>query len=290
MGSTFYDYRDVPLIGGDIAKVGHIIDMVSSPCSPTPQIWVKAAWHAIPYALWAAYKPELRAVSITKGGRRHSKVPKWKFDLQGITGTTVLGDGLPKWARFAGAFEQRLMWYFLVADATIDGFVYWTSMAMQWSGCPVYGGKHVEMKHDDWFFFPAHVWSSPTYTEVHQRGQGLAAGGYGISVDAGIAPQFASGAVAGKPPGALSVYQCSGFDMRIVEKSTGRVVGQSSSTVNQNGDAELHDINTPWLSSEFATEYRCEFMIHGNEVAGGLKNIYFNCYGIPAKFGILPDP
>lgn len=290
MARSSFNPRDVPLIGGDIAKIGHIIDMWSSPCSTTPTIWVKAAWHAIPYVLWSIYKPELRAISITKGGRSHSRKPKWKFDLQGVTGTTVLGDGLPKWARFAGAFEQRIMFYWLVADAAIDGALNWTSMVMQWSGCPVEGGNHVEMTHDDWFFVPAGVWQSVTYTKIESQGHGLAAAGNSIVKSGDYVPHFASGAVAGKPPGALSVYQCSGFDMRIRNKRTNVILGQSSSSPNQNGDPELHDINTPWLSDDFDGEYVCEFMIHGNSVAGGIRNIYFNGYGIAAKFGILADP
>lgn len=141
-----------PLIGKSLAKFGKVGQMLATPCTPSPEIWVEASWVGIAHAIWSIAKPSALSphgspVSESVfGGHGRTRPTKgngmryrWNGEL--IPGPEFgwpVGEGWAKWkipfqaARLAG-------WYLLIFDAAADGLLNWTSTAYKWAGCPIPG-------------------------------------------------------------------------------------------------------------------------------------------------------
>lgn len=130
----------IPFITPYLSKAGRIADIVMAPCDVDPWMAVYAAFEATPTLLWSLYKPtafDLVTERFTGGRLGHKKR---KFTFQDKTLGRKSSAGKWGWALFKGAsFAQKIGWYMLVADATADFLINWTSMAYQYSGCEVPG-------------------------------------------------------------------------------------------------------------------------------------------------------
>ena len=130
-----WNYRRIPVIGKEIAKIGHIYDMAVLPCKPTPEIWVLAFFYAVPNLLWSLYKPDpLDDVWSRVGRRRGIKRRQRMTFIEEYTEEIPLKPSL-RWVRFAGDWAQRVGWWMLIVDAAIDHAMYWQSGAMAFEGC-----------------------------------------------------------------------------------------------------------------------------------------------------------
>lgn len=127
---------DIPIIGDDLSKVNHIIDLWSQPCLENAEVWAYALYHAAPTLLVSILKPELIDINIKHPGRKETKGKKMRFFPVWLTRGTIFEIPVPRWQVFRlFEFSQRIGFYFLVADATEDFVINWTSMAYQWQGC-----------------------------------------------------------------------------------------------------------------------------------------------------------
>jgi hypothetical protein len=133
-------YSDIPGIGPWISKIGRIKQLWANPCSPDPNIWAYAFFQALPVLLISPIAPSATDFLIRRTnagpGRFHGTRGKFTFDvwdiLQPFT-QSAAGEG---WLRFPLLeWGTRLLWYFAVADATLDFAIYWESLAYQWAGC-----------------------------------------------------------------------------------------------------------------------------------------------------------
>lgn len=127
---------DVPLIGGDLAKIGRIIDLFAEPCKPTAEIWVYAYFQALPTLFISILKPELIDIDIPhrRGKPRKGRIGRFiaaqRFTEQLIT------IPVPRWVVFRiYEWGQRIGWYFLVADAFENFAINWMSTAYRYNGC-----------------------------------------------------------------------------------------------------------------------------------------------------------
>lgn len=133
--------RDVPIIGPWVGRVSHLVDIVATPCEVSPTIAVKAMFNALPMLLISLYKPDTLDLVQERWGGPHKKRPKKRFRFNDL----ILGQPGPKngqfgWVTFnLGQWAQRLGWYMLIVDSTIDFAVNWTTTAYQWSGCKTPG-------------------------------------------------------------------------------------------------------------------------------------------------------
>jgi hypothetical protein len=127
---------DLPIIGGDLAKVGRIINIYATPCSPYVEVWVYAFWQAIPTLFITLTKPELIDISIHKGNHKPRRGKKARFRASAIFRDALIEVPVPSWRVFRiYEFFQRIGYYFLVADALEDFSINWLSMAYKMQGC-----------------------------------------------------------------------------------------------------------------------------------------------------------
>lgn len=133
------NYWDIPFVGTWPLKIGKIIELTATPCTPSPQIWAKAFWHDIPWLVWAVIKPDPVDLVLERFGTRHKFKRRRRFQ---IVEKVLPQIPVPKGAIGRAVFpviqaQQKLGWYLLIVDATLDFAINWTSTAYQWEGCAV---------------------------------------------------------------------------------------------------------------------------------------------------------
>lgn len=147
--------RRLPIIGNDIYQVGQVVDIVSQPCTPVPKILVYAFFANIPTLVWSLVKPTPEDYLTERLGRRHKRRRKNRFTMADFDVGPPPGKRGMAWVEFASIkFIERVGWYLLVADATTDFALNWTSMAYRYSGCqdPTSGYASGELVgNHDWF-------------------------------------------------------------------------------------------------------------------------------------------
>lgn len=141
---------NVPLIGKSLNKFGMIGDMLAQPCTPSPELWVKASFTGLAHAIWSAAKPSAlsphgspTSMSVFgKHGRTNPKGsigPRYRMNGELIPGPEIqwpTGEGWSMW-KIPVMLARTAGWYLLIFDAAANGFVYWTSTAYKWAGCPI---------------------------------------------------------------------------------------------------------------------------------------------------------
>lgn len=145
-GSWVYD---LPLIGDHAAKIGRIQALYAAPCSPTPIMWVKGFFQAIPTLAITLKKPELIDINIAHRRGKPRKGKKFKFNADFILRDAIIEIPVPRWVPFQiWELGQRIGYYFLVADATETFALNWMSTAYIYNGCSLpnftYMRGHVE--------------------------------------------------------------------------------------------------------------------------------------------------
>lgn len=130
------DVRRIPIIGNDIYQAGQVIDIVSQPCTPSPSILVNAFFANIPMLLWSLVKPSPEDYLTERLGRHHKRRRKNRITIKDFDVGPPPGKRGAAWVEFSAIkFIERIGWYLLVADATTDFAINWTSMAYRYSGC-----------------------------------------------------------------------------------------------------------------------------------------------------------
>lgn len=139
-----------PIIGKTLNKFGMIGDMLAQPCSPSPELWVKASFTGIAHMIWSLAKPSAlsphgspTSMSVFgKHGRTNPKGsigPRYRMNGELIPGPEIqwpTGEGWNMW-KIPVTLARTAGWYFLIYDATANGLLYWTSTAYKWGGCPI---------------------------------------------------------------------------------------------------------------------------------------------------------
>ena len=136
MSSTSLDPRRIPIIGNDIYQVGQVLSIAGQPCAPKPTIAVSAFFTYTPYLIWSLVKPEPIDFVTERFGRPHKRRRRARLNIDDLD--ALSGPGSPGFKNLVYSsfkFAERVGWYFLVADATSDFLINWTSVAYQWSGC-----------------------------------------------------------------------------------------------------------------------------------------------------------
>lgn len=138
----------LPLVGPWIGRVGHVVDILATPCSVTPTIWILAGLFGAGKILDAYTKPFLIAWTWYRFGRSHRKGKRLKqiWDLVSHTEGIYEYPAGFGWRVFAIATDLILKaeWYFLLIDEATKGAVIWASLAYKWSGCKAPGAPYAE--------------------------------------------------------------------------------------------------------------------------------------------------
>ena len=158
---TFGSARRIPLIGKSIARVGQVIDIVQQPCALDPVITVEALWHDVPTLLWSLFKPDVNDLVTERAGLKHKRKPKRRFNIfDELHSSIPVPKGVVSTAVFhLGSFAQRVGWYLLIADATTNFLVNWTSTVYEWHGCDIPGAPFCNgYGHADYRVYHAGDW------------------------------------------------------------------------------------------------------------------------------------
>jgi hypothetical protein len=140
-GRTYYDFyrpiRSVPVIGPWLGRVGKVMDILATPCSPSPMIWVQAFFSALPRLLYTFDKPFLIADQF------HGRRPGGRNKKKGTIG--IIDESLPEiedldsplWRGFVilAEFILKAEWYLFIIDRTTEFLLNWTSLAYAYAGC-----------------------------------------------------------------------------------------------------------------------------------------------------------
>lgn len=281
---------DVPYIGDRYAKIGRVIDMWSQPCAAEPSMMALAAWHAVPTIIWGLFKPDLMGFDHGFAGRSHHRRKKWKWEVPDAFYEIKVPKTVPRWARFAGALAERVGWYFCLADVTIDGAVLWTSLAMQYSGCPIEGGNFASGRSTEPMFCTSNYWNAPYYGHLENHGEGCTVTASEVIVAPGYNASIAAGARCGNPQGSLAVYKATGFDMQIREFPSGKVVAEATAQANSSGDPRANAVYRPGISGLGYRSYKAYYKVYGNNIACQLDDFYLSASADKQDIGLLPDP
>lgn len=135
-------------------KIGKINEIWAMPCTPTPQLWVKAAWNVIPAAIFHAIKPSTTDYLIIRFGFGHHKARRKFFDFWDFSFLEHVPKSGVSWQVFKlGGLLARALWYIAVFDALVWGLYSWMSLAYQYQGCITPGAAYAVCNYNPGFPF-----------------------------------------------------------------------------------------------------------------------------------------
>lgn len=180
-----YPVRKLPLIGPWASKVGNIIDIAATPCSVDPEIYVTAAFVGIPRLVWSLFKPDAYdfKYDALKGGLGNKRKRRFKAGATQDVGLPVPKNKFTTIAFKVGDIAQKIGWYFIVVDATLDYVTYWTTAVYQMSGCDFPNAARADLEIQGGGFTPTGGdWQQIAIWHVLQTTD-MAAGPNGVAVD-----------------------------------------------------------------------------------------------------------
>jgi hypothetical protein len=161
---------NVPLIGKSLTKFGKVGQLLATPCAPSPELWVYAAWKGVAKAIWSVGKPSALSphgspTSMSVFGKHGRTTPKtspgprytWNGELiPGPEFQWPQGEGWAMW-KVPVQLVRTAGWYLLVFDALATGVLAWTSQTYQYAGCPIPGYPMLAGTETDHLLFPGNT-------------------------------------------------------------------------------------------------------------------------------------
>lgn len=128
--------RKIPFVGGTVYKIGQVYDIVNTPCSADPWLWVYGFWHEVPMIFFMLYLPTPVDMVTERFGSPHHRKRRLKGKVMDAWEADIKpGKGLG-WAAWKGIrFTEKVGWYLLIADTAATFALNWTSQVYQWAGC-----------------------------------------------------------------------------------------------------------------------------------------------------------
>jgi hypothetical protein len=277
-----FNPRSLPIVGGQIAKIGQVYDTLASPCDVSTDIWIKAAFHATPYLLLSLTLPECFALELPRGGKRHKRLKRFRFRFSQILQPTLVIRGLPSYARFAWGTLERAGWIILVVDATTDFAVNWTSMAYQWSECDTPSNPWASAGNG-FAWWEAGPQKQMLFDSLNGNGSGLFASANGITASPGI---NCSVAVAGKAiqgPGSKPLA----IQWEVRDFGTGEAIMGGRNERDDNGDVGFGDFNRDWPFLAPGRQYRLYLTVQAETSHVQIVQTKMEAFGRETK-GLIP--
>lgn len=187
MNKIPYWVSDIPLVGGTIYHAGRLLDIWATPCSPSLVIGVEAFFAYAPTLIWGIFAPGKRD-AITDGiGGFHRIKRNGRFKVKEINQKPILQNaGITKVEWTFLEWTGRIGWYLIIADATVDFLINWTSMMYVLSGCDVPGTGYAQLYNHD--SHQQSVGFGPGWTLITPYQDAQHAGGYFASTPALTVP------------------------------------------------------------------------------------------------------
>lgn len=175
----------VPVIGPWVGKISLIQDMWAEPCQPNPVIWALATVASVPLLAVTLLKPDTIDTYYDRGKRTHAWKRRKKVTLESLLEIVKggKGPGIPKGFQLAGDLAQKVGFYMILIDATLDLAINSTSLAYQWTGCEgyensigylnadyVYGAGTSQALFSQWQN-PGSIWTPLSWTLPNNEGR-----------------------------------------------------------------------------------------------------------------------
>jgi len=158
-GAPVNPYGNLPIIGPWISKLGQIHNIYATPCTASPEIWVKAAFVSLPRLAYLLAKPFLIADQWhARTGRGHRRAKGIvRLLAQGVPKTPL--SEIPGWQFFkvTGDFVLKIEWYLMIVDRTLEFLVNTSSMVYTYAGCQLPGGRWAQVSRSDGTIIPTGV-------------------------------------------------------------------------------------------------------------------------------------
>lgn len=130
------NWKDAPVIGDWIGRVGAVADIMATPCDPDIHLWVRGFFQGLPRMLWGLYKPTPLDAYFDLYGLPHSRKRRRRFRARGwIDPIEPPGKGWGTAAFRLAQLAQRIGWWFLIADMATAHAYNWASTVYAWNGC-----------------------------------------------------------------------------------------------------------------------------------------------------------
>lgn len=272
-------------------KIGHVSDIMAQPCQPTPMIWVEAYFSSLPTLIWSLFKPDPFDLSGGKGGRPHKRTRKFVLNCFGYErAIAVAGGSLLKWACFAGEWSNMIGWYFLVADASVDLAVNWSSTAMRWSGCKIPGEPWGTINYHDVVPVENGVWARLKLGDADYGTTGITAAPASINIAMGVSAAISAYATPGPSPDFPDLYRSTGVAVEVRLAGSGLVIAHQDAQHDGYGGNTTSVFKKDWTLPGSAGEYQLWVRPEGPTQYGYLKNAYLGAYGQRINQGLEPDP
>lgn len=276
--------RKVPIIGDDIYKIGQIYDIVNTPCSIDPWLWVYGFWHEVPYIFAMLFLPDPIDFVQERFGKPHHRKRRYKGKAAAWAQADISpGKGLG-WAAFKMTeWVDRVGWYLLIADTSIQFALNWTTLVYQWSGCPTPGmafaaqsySGGIERFPGDWAEAGTEADGAHIFTNL---------GASRIFVPAGWTGSFTTAMVI-KPRGAP--YNGQEFQVRIQNLTTGEVIGLDPPKPNHNGEFTASQVVPMPPKRDVGMVYQYQFRNTDGRLDWMTRAI-FSGYGTKKVEGLIP--
>lgn len=268
------------------SKIGRLVALSATPCSPTPQIVAYGFFVSLPILVITLFKPDAQDSWLHRFGRPHKRRRKW-----GIKHGTIIfpQEPIPKgWATatwLLGEWAQRLGWYFLVVDATTDFLINWTSLIYAYSGCPSQGMPYLHQQNAGVVYGGETHWR-PFVNFAFAGGQEIISHGQGIVAPAKSNVIVNLSAVCDPFPTPSSPLP--GFQTRVIDKASGYVVAQSKPSRNVGGRAYAQATGT--FANPFAIPHGLDYeILCDGQGAGNFDPSTADSWAY-GSVGIEPDP
>lgn len=186
-------WSTIPIIGPWLGRIGIVREIIAQPCTPTPTMWVNAFFNATPVMITALFKPtptDYLLLRRPRGSPFHGKKRAWRWDVLDVLEGTPADPNAPSWVSFdlsnLVGLLARLEWFFTIGNATSEGLLWWTSLAMKYSGCPGTANLIAELQ------FPPNIVTNAGVQDVWivQPQTTIPAGGFGVGIPAGFKASY----------------------------------------------------------------------------------------------------
>ncbi len=117
---------------------------MNTPCSADPWLWVYAFWHEVPFIFAMLFLPDPVDYVQERFGKPHHRKRRYKGKVQILQPADINpGKGLGWAAWKMTEWVDRVGWYLLIADTSVQFAINWTSLVYQWSGCQTPGQPYI---------------------------------------------------------------------------------------------------------------------------------------------------
>lgn len=245
--------KGVPIIGPWVGRIGQVADIMATPCSVSPEVWVLAFIAGVPRMAVGLFKPTPDDYISDRIGSPHKKKRRGIFLVEDLLEPAIPTKGFG-WIVFRlGAWAERVGWWFAIIDAGIELSYHWSSMAYQWSGCAVPEAAGARLV----FSLPQYAVNNGDFWGNWNVVNAIAP----VTADIGgiTVPPLMRGSISNKmtvEPAAFGTPKAKQVVVELVDTKSGTVMWQEDLRPREGFPATLRQIKRQWIGNDPERRYQ----------------------------------